>query len=928
MQFVKRGTVYILVLVFFLCSNQGAEAEIPLGYDLVASNDYLNLYLNSITTEIAVQDHHSKDMWYSNPPGDRVNRDTLSIVYFNPSDDRKRMDSYNDSIEYGQYTIEEVENGVRISYLMGKEWWDDDWLPIMVPQDRFENEILPKVADRDRSWLASKYKLIGLEEMEPGYERVPIATLPNLDKQLGAYTVVSPGKNLSNKDQSTLTLLLMDTVVGANPDKFSDRIEIQLNHIEQLIGMPSYVIDNTIRPWDRDDIIAIMKEIGYTPDEIAKDHIKNQISAPVLNVEVFKITMEYILDGNSLIVNIPIDQIYYPVQVVPNARYITGVSSSFVPTGRTNVFDYFGQIGGELVDFPLYSINVLPHFGASTSGSDGYIFLPDGSGALVDIGVASNLQYARDVYGKDNTIAYGMGEHEYILPINRYNREDVYMPVFGLKDGEKALFSIIESGHGMARIKANTVGSSSQLSRVSGEFILLPYGEIHLAETDRAGRARGDIKAFPDELPGEDITIRYIFLTGADASYVGMANVYREYLVDKYSLVRLPETALGIPFYLDLIGAIPIKTSILGIPLYTTAHLTKFTQAQEIIALLLDQHIDNIHLRYIGWLNGGLFSGMPQKVQLENAVGTKNELMALNGFLQDNGVGFYPNVDFLGIYDNKYSRFDLKKDIAQSLNRQSTWLIKDNLAKAYVLAPTRLDQVIDGFLEGYLRFGIGGLALGDLGKQINSDFAAGRTTLAADSLLLMENGIKKLKDKGNLDLLINRANIYAVPYARHIVNLPLTSNNYNIISKNVPFYQMVLHGYVNYAGIPFNNHADYTFALLKSIETGAYPYFSWMYQEGTVVKQTEFSHLFSSYYGDWLEEAIDLYKQMDEVLSHVVGACIIDHQQLSENVFKTIYDNGLATIVNYDISDYDYNGTVVERRGFSLVEEGQSDEAF
>lgn len=932
MRLNRSSLILFIVAIFIFHGAFGSAQEIPKGYELVATNAELNLYLNKDTTEIAVQHHGSQEIWYSNPPGSRSDKDTLSIIYYNPSDELKRMNNFKDSIEYGQFEIEEIENGVRISYLFGPEWWEDDWLPLMVPQDRFENEILPKVPQRDRKWLQSKFKLIGLEKMDPDYERVPIAALPNLDKQFGEYTVVSPGKTLSKKEKSTLTLLLVDTVVAANPKTLTERADLKLEHIEQLIEKPAYVIDNTIRPWDRSDIIAIMQDIGYRPEEIAKDHIDNNIEPPVLNVEVFRITMEYILDGDSLVVRIPMEEVEYPVQVEPNDRYLTGVSGNFRPTNRTEVYDYFGQIGGALVDFPLYSINVLNHFGASPTGSEGYIFLPDGAGALVETEVATNVQYARDMYGKDHSVVYGLGEHEYVEPMDRYKREDLYMPVFGLKEGDKAFFAVIEEGHGMARIKANTSSSVSPYSRVSSEFVLLPFGNINLTETDRteelARRARGQVKSFARELPDEDIVIRYTFLAGDNANYVGMANSYREYLVEKYDLEKVEQNENSIPFYLELTGAIPVNKSIMGIPRDVMVPLTTYQQASEIVDQLLDEQVNNIQLRYNGWRQGGLLSGFPNRVRLEKTLGTKKDFKALTSYLVENQIGFYPNVDFLNVFENKYGKFHLRRDIAQSLNRQPVWMIRDDLAWAYVLAPSRLDDVIDSFLVDYQALAVGGIALGDLGKQINSDFALEKPTSRADSLVLMEEAMNKLKTEGNLELLVNKANIYSVPYADHIVNLPLTSNNYNIISRSVPFYQMVVHGYVNYTGAPLNLYPDYIYAVLKFVETGALPYFTWMYEEGTTVKQTDFDFLFANYYGDWLDKAVETYHEMNQVLKQVSGQRMINHRQLASDVFMTDYENGLSIIVNYSDLEFNYNDVVVEGKSFRLIREGEVDETL
>ena len=77
---------------------------------------------------------------------------------------------------------------------------------------------------------------------------------------------------------------------------------------------------------------------------------------------------------------------------------------------------------------------------------------------------------------------------------------------------------------------------------MSSEYILLPFGNISLTETDRteelARRARGQIKSYAKELPEEDIVIRYFFLVNEESNYVGMAQRFQEHLVNKYDLKR------------------------------------------------------------------------------------------------------------------------------------------------------------------------------------------------------------------------------------------------------------------------------------------------------------------------------------------------------------------------------------------------------
>ena len=914
----------VLIISLLTAVEVGLADEVPSNYRLAAASDVISLYIDDQTSYFLIQHNETKQIWYSVPPGSRTDKDTLSIIYYNPSDEMKTMNNFKDSIEIGMFKIEDIPGGVSVFYQFGPDWVADDWLPLMVPQHRFENDILPRLSDKDATWLAGKYKLISLVPVDEENPRPNIVGLTNLDQVFGNYTVATPGKKLSDKDRNTLAQLLLDTIVGARKD-VNERADVRLAHMEQLIETPAYVIDNTIRPWDRTDIQNMMQAINYTPEEIAKDHEANNIEPPVKNVEIFQITVEYIVEGDSLIVRIPMEKVYYPVQVEPNDRYLTGVSGNFRPTNRPQVYDYFGQIGGAKVDFPLYSINILPHFGASPTGKDGYIFIPDGSGALINTKVATAVQYARDMYGIDNSIAYGLDEHGYQEPMDRYLKERLYMPVFGLKEEDKAFMAVIEQGHGMARIKANTASNINPYAKVSSEYVLLPLGRISLTTTSRTveleRRARGQINAYAKALPDEDIVIRYIFLTGDEANYVGMALRFQEHLVNKYGMTRI-DPKENLPFYLELTGAAPMQKSIMGIPREVITSLTSYNQVQSIVSELLQNQVKNIQVRYLGWREGGLYPPLPSRARLESELGTSQEFNNLVSYLAENDVGFYPDVDFLNIYDDQIIKIDLKKDVAQSLNRQAVSMVRDNRFEVWVLSPSKLDDLIQKFTADYKKYNIGGLSLGDLGSQLNSDFNLNNPVSRADALVINQKAMQRLNEEYKLDLMINKANVYAVPYASHLVNIPLTANNYNIISRSVPFYQIVMHGYVNYAGYPLNQAADYDYAVLKMVETGAAPYFSWMYTEGTAVKGTSYDYLFANYYRDWFDRAVATYQKANAVLSQVQGQRIINHQMLAENLYMTSYENGLSVIVNYNRDTVEYRGIAIEGMSFKLIREG------
>ena len=73
---------------------------------------------------------------------------------------------------------------------------------------------------------------------------------------------------------------------------------------------------------------------------------------------------------------------------------------------------------------------------------------------------------------------------------------------------------------------------------------------------------------------------------------------------------------------------------------------------------------------------------------------------------------------------------------------------------------------------------------------------------------------------------------------------------------------------------------DRELAWLKSIETGAGLYFTFIDASGSKVQETPYTYLHGSEYSKWKDEALAMYKEYDEALGHVynlplpgTGAC-------------------------------------------------------
>ena len=908
----------LIILVSLLARATAAELN---EMTLVSQNAYLELYLNTATTEIAIKDRRSKQLWFSNP----LNREQcqiargekkrelssqLSIQYFLPGDKSRTMDNFNDSIALGQFAIKEIKNGVRIEYLIGKEYQDDAYLPVLISKERFENIILNGLAkESEQRFLLQTYTPIYLEKtgdydvitankndlhntissadvfgeyrLYSAQNEKDLSKIKEIEaqiKQLPADSTAEIGRLTSKKERLKVELKedrsrLFNYLKGlplSRDDIESDR-ELTRADFSQLLGQQSYLLFD-LPNYKKKKLIDLVKKSGYTIADVNDDRRENNLAPVKKNIEVFKIAVEYYLEDENLIVNIPVKELEYPL----------------------NILDQ----DGNKTTLPLHRISLLPYFGAADQDQQGYIMIPEGSGALINYqpGDLPVQPYSANVYGKDLSI-------EEIRERINYQPK-ISLPVFGIKNDDQALFAMLEEGESLAVIKAEKSGRIHSFNTVNPEFIVIPKGETYLANR------RSKINVYQSRIYQGDIRVRYSFLSGAQANYVGMAHAYREHLIkqDQLKALKADEST---PFYLELVGAITDIKPVLGIPTEVVQPLTTFQQAQEIIEKLANHGVNNLKVIYSGWLARGLNHIFPDRVKIEKGLGSHKELLELRDLLQGKGMELYPQVNFLNIFnDSLLDNVSVANDSARRLDRLITVKNQYNLStfyrvkgkEAYVLSPDRLTSTVNTFLEDYNKqLAIKGIGLAGIGNQLDSDFQEDTEKLIdrQQARQIQTEQLQRLKESGYA-VLVNAGNSYAIPYSSNILNLPADGPKLKIIDRSIPFYQIVIHGYIDYAAQPLNFETDIEHSFLKMLETGSLPYFKWFYHDSARVKNTDYDYLFASNYQPWFELAVELYREYNRIYAQLRNQPILNHQELQENVFQTTYQNGVRIIINYN----------------------------
>jgi len=618
-----------------------------------------------------------------------------------------------------------------------------------------------------------------------------------------------------------------------------------------------------------------LESIGYTKEDAAQDNAaaSGGEGAAVEAKPVFTIPVEYSLDGDQLVAKVPVAEIQ------------------------------------DTKEFPLATISLMKYFGAAGTSKEGYIFVPDGSGALIRL---NNKKLNAEPY---NLPVYGTDETFDVKEKVQFN-ETTRLPVFGLKQNDHAFVGIIESGDAMANITADISGRFDSFNTVGGKFQMTAMDFYSLS----SGTKTSSVPMFQKNTYKGDLQIRYAFLTGDKADYTGMAAEYRDYLVGKYSLKPL-EASAAAPFVLEVEGAFRKQKSFLGIPYESIEPLTRYEEAVSLVELLKKRGVKNVDLRYVGWFNDGIRHSAPDDISLVGKLGGKGDFNDLIDYAKKNGIGLYPDVAFLQKYKGaKGGAYFLDRRRAEIDDYDPVMNVKDTTKFShYVLSAAALPKMVDGFLNDYADFGVGGVSLRDLGDEVNSDFDADHPISRQDALATVVGEAAKLKEKAG-KIMVNGGNAYALPYASSIVGAPTKSSRMNITDADIPFYQIALHGYYDVAGSPFNmdEYQNPRLSMLKALETGSNVYFEWYYNEPSSVKDTAYNDLYALHYEDWLEEAASVYKEAEAVLGKVRNQPIVGHRTLADQVVQTTFADGTKITVNYGNAPADVDGVRIEAQSYKV----------
>lgn len=802
------------------------EAEGALPVEVIEGANGSKIEFDPNTTHFTYTDRFGKK-WYSNSLAEDPTHAELAalvmITYQNNLGTRYELDSDTESVQRKNYTyeVDAAAKKITINYTIGKIS-PTYYVPGAITEERY-NEIRDSFhtenAASNKSDMLASYIKMTWEKVDKLDNKKYLDLYPKIEEDLKAGAVI-------------------------------------------------YLLRDNVPEWKKAKLQGILEdELGYTKEDWEKDQEQyceesSGTSQPAVNV-----TLEIMLDGDELVVNVPLEKIAYKSA------------------------------------YPLTELYVLPYMLSEPSNSDGYLFVPDGSGALIDFNNQKGQQaYSAKIYGHD----YAMTQDV------RISDPRVNYPIYGIgvtkrtsagqeEKLDQGLLAIIESGDSYGTLKASVPGGTG----ANVNYVTTKFDIIHNEQVNVASRSTTAVYAYEKELAkDENITIR--FRPIATSSYVDMAKSYREYYLEKNPSLATKVSGT-MPVAVELVGAIEKVQHVLGFPKERPFAMTTYDQMVDIVKDLNNEGVTNLSVILEGWFNDGIKHDVADDVSLIGVLGGKKDFKNAIQKIQENNT-LYLKASFTYVYENNwFDSYSYRRDTAKYISREfvkkqkisDVWygIIEDS-DYYYLANPAYIEKTVRGFVDEIKDFDIKNVAFADVGNILAADYNRKKTVTREKAKNKQVSFLADLLNDGS-KMVMYDPYAYAIPDSNLILDMDVDSTHNCLTDTAIPFFPIVLHGYVDFTGDALNVTGDFTNNLLNCAESGSGLYFIFMNNSGMDLAESEYTYLYGANYDSWKADALKWYNRFKEDFSGIYGQTIEDHKVLAEDVKMTEYADGTRVYVNY-----------------------------
>lgn len=569
----------------------------------------------------------------------------------------------------------------------------------------------------------------------------------------------------------------------------------------------------------------------------------------------------------------------------------------------------------------LLEIGMLQFFNAAGMEDEGYMVVPDGSGAVINYNNRRyNAQaYSSEVYGRDTSIG---------LLTRPSKTEQVYLPVIGaVTNGEKTnhgYMAVAKSGETCASVNATVSGqNSTSYNNTWFEFKVRAEDTYYMGNRKLTVYEQGKINQ-------PNLTVGYYPLAKENLSYVDIAEAYRNYLIEQKGFKDKSDNITN-SYYLDLYGGTIKAQSIAGFPVNLETAATTYEQAQEIIKQLNELGVDDIVANYNDFNGAGIKGMITADVNYAGTLGGKDAYKSLAEYVGSINSKLFASAGITYMKDsgNGYSyTLNACKAITKAYATTNNWDIafgipnQVRLVTKTTLSPYYWPDLYNKISKSFTSEGITTISLDDATTLLYSDFSRENYS-RTDTMNKLVEGYKQFKDAG-FTLLASGANAYALPYVDYLTDVPVTSSNYDLFDYDIPFYEIVIHGYLPYTTKAVNASANANDTIMLALLTATPVHYDMMYADPNDFTDSDYETLFYSNYKGWLEPSAKVYKLYQDELKDFANLHITGYNRISGDEMETEFDGGKTIKVNTREMTLTVNGKEIDLAQYGL--KGETDE--
>lgn len=640
--------------------------------------------------------------------------------------------------------------------------------------------------------------------------------------------------------------------------------------------------------------------------------LTDETNAYAMSINKKTYTVKAVENGVEMTCYFPDRQLAVPVCFTLNDK---GVDVSVDPTKIQ-----------ENASYNVYAVQIAPFFCSVSNNNankkDNYLFLPSGSGAVInpvmDDTREAAIVFEEPVYGADANIT----KFEEKTAV-----ETVRLPVYGAVNEKSAVCAIIKSGAENAYLTGAIAQKLTGYSYITSEFRIRGYQEvIQTLFTSTTVKT----KLYTDAFTPDKVEVGFYPLYGEDASYVGIANTYRNYLNETKALGE--EKSKDSLLNLKLIGGIQTKKFNFGIPSTDMLVATDLKQAKAIVKDVKTRTgLENFNVNLIGFGKSGNDIGVVAGgYGIGKKFGDEDDLKDLIKYSNGIGANVYFNFDMVrfstsgGGVSSTFGKADAANGSYTDQNYFTLNLgTKDTKLRTYYLVSrTKFSEVAANIKESAAEWQLPGISLDTLTSVSYSDYAEREYYARAnfeDQAAAIINGYKNSGYK----VAGSDANAFAAASCSHVYDVPMQSSKYRYYTADVPFYQIVFKGSVSMSGTAMNLSTNKNINLLKAVETGSGLTYTLISKYDTNLITSAQNVFYGSVYWDKtiergvatdIQATVDAYKGFFESVN---GERIVGHTLITKDVRLTIFSNGVAVYVNYGDTDYTEGDITVAAGGYT-----------